>query len=175
MIVPWHLLSGEEQLRLLVGRGRLALPAIAGLAAALVATAPIFTPAPVLPHFALLLVLVWSLYQPSLMPPFAALVIGIAADIALALPLGVNATLLPVLALLVRRLGKRTGERAFAFDWLLALPIILVYQIASWQLMAFVGQHHALAGLLPQALSSALAFPLVARASAWMHRRFLES
>lgn len=151
-------------------RPRDALPAVGAVLSALLMTAPLFGPAPLVPHLPLLVVIVWSLYHPRLLPPLLALGVGIVTDLALAMPLGVNATTLPAAALLLPPIGRRLGSRPFRTDWLLAGPTIAIALLATWQLAAIagVGRDPALMG--PQWLITWALFPAAARVSAWAQR-----
>lgn len=153
---------------------REAVPLVAGMAATLLLTAPIFADSVVMPHVPLLLVIIWALYQPALMPPWAALAIGAASDLALGLPLGVNATALPAVALVIARGGRLfSATRPFVADWALALALVALGLAIGWQLLALTATPRDPAALLPQWLITCALFPTVARASAWAHRRIV--
>lgn len=173
MTAPWTSLTAIERAELAGGRARRALPALVTVLTALLVTAPVFGPGASVPHLPLLMVVVWRLYQPALMPPWAALVAGVIADLALALPLGVNATALPAAAMALRVLRQRFGHRPFLLDWLLALPFLALALLLGWQLTGLAGHPRDPAGLLPQLLTTWALFPAVARASAWGYRRII--
>ena len=124
MTSPWRSMSSRERLHFVTGHWRYAVPAIASVIAIGLMAVPIFTPAPSVPHLALLVVYVWAAFQPTMMPPWLAFMLGLLADLWLALPLGTNATLLPLLALIAGFVERRFGHRPFLFDWLLVIPAI---------------------------------------------------
>ncbi len=168
---PWVTLSPDERFAWHWGQWRRALPALLVLAAAGLLAAPMVTPAPLVPLLPLLGVIVWSLYQPRLLPPLAAFAIGVVTDLAMALPLGINATLMPALVLLLRWGGPRLGERGFLIDWMCAGPVIALYQAAAWALGGAIGESRDPALLIGQTLITWAVFPAVARAAAWTQRQ----
>lgn len=171
MNTPWTHLSHDERVAWHLGRWRRTLPAIIGLLAALALAAPMLAPAPVVPLLTLLCVIVWSLYQPRLMPPWAAFVIGVATDLALVLPLGVNATLMPLLVFILREWSPLLGKRRFFLDWLIVGPLIAAYQLLAFGLASLVGVPRDPTLLVGQILLSWALFPAIARAAAWMQQQ----
>lgn len=147
------------------------LPALAAVLSVLLVAAPPVAPIPVAPLLPLLCVIVWTLYQPRLMPTWAALIVGLATDLALAMPVGVNATLMPALTLALRNAEPYLGQRSFAIDWALTGPVIAVYQLAACALMALVGATRDPTLLIAQTLITWAVFPAVARAAVWAQRR----
>lgn len=168
MTAPWASLSWAERLRWLAERGRVGVPALAAVLCALALTAPMPGAAPVLPPLPLLVVIVWSLYQPELMPPWGALIAGVATDVAGGLPLGVNATIMPLVALALREGAGGRGARRFGTDWLLAGPVLGLSALAGWWML---GTARDPSPLVAQTLIGWALFPAVARACAWAHRR----
>ena len=166
---PWTQLSADERIGWHWSWWKRAIPAVVAFAAALALAAPVLAPAPLVPLFPLMCVIVWGLYQPRLMPPWAALAIGVASDLALALPIGVNAALMPALALLLRAGGG--GARRFALDWLIAAALVCGYQLAALGLAALIAPPRDPALLVGQTLLTAALFPAFARAAAWAQTR----
>lgn len=171
MTGPWVTLSADERFAWHWDQWRRALPALGVLVLAALLAAPVLGPAPLMPLLPLLGVIVWSLYQPRLMPPLAAFAIGAVTDLAMALPLGVNATLMPVLVLVLRWAGAKLGKRAFLLDWLGVGPVIAAYQLAAWALAGLVGGVRDPSLLVGQTLISWAVFPAIARAAAWVQAR----
>lgn len=145
---------------------RLLVPALLGLLAIALVAAPIFTRVPLVPQLPLLVVGAWALYQPRLMPPWLALLIGIATDLALALPVGLNGALLALTAFLLDQAGQTRQTRPFVMDWLLAGVIIAVYQLLVTEMAALQGTRWSLMAMVPQLLISWVLFPAVTRISA---------
>ncbi len=146
-------------------------PTLAGLLLILPLTAPVVPQVPLMPQLPLLVVGVWALYQPALMPAPAGFLVGLATDAALGQPLGVHATLMPAAALGLRLAHPYVQRLPFWLDWLLALPALLVYALASWGLLALAGMRTEMWMGLPQAVTTWLMFPAVARVSALAFRR----
>lgn len=161
MNTPWASLTAEERLAVRINRWRQLVPSLTCLLALFVMSAPIVTSMPSMPHLALLTVLVWGLFQPVLMPPHVALLLGVVTDAALGLPLGINAVLMPAMAVAVAALERRYRHRPYSVDWALAALLVLAYQFFGWQLLRFVGGDPSFGPLLWQAGTTVLAYPLV--------------
>lgn len=175
MMMPWHMMDREEWVEILAQRWRMAVPALTVVVALFLMTAPIFTPVPVIPNLMLLALFVWCSFQPALMPAWVAFLIGILADFWLALPLGVNATLLPLVAVLIGVLERRFGHRPFGLDWAIATLVAVLYQLLQWQLLAFADGAIRLGSMVPQVVATALAYPFVAWACAGIQRRWVDA
>lgn len=174
MNTPWRSLSHEERLAIVVGRWRQLVPLLTCVAALFLMTIPIVTSGPSMPHLALLTVLVWGLFQPSLMPPHVAFILGVLTDGVLGLPLGINATLMPILALAVGTLERRYGHRPYALDWVLAGVLVLAYQYFTWKLLGFMDGELPFAPLLGQAATTLLAYPLAVAVIGRIQRRWVD-
>ena len=173
MTTPWRILSPDEQLNA-TSRWRQLVPLLTCLGSLFLMTMPVITSGPSMPHLALLTVLVWGLFQPALMPPHVALLLGVLTDAVLGLPLGINATLLPVLALAIAALERRYGHRPYALDWMLAGLLVLAYQYLTWELLGFVDGELPFAPLLGQAATTALAYPLAVAVIGRIQRRWVD-
>ena len=173
MSPPWRTLSQNDRPTMVAGRWRQLVPLLTCLAALFLMTMPVVTSGPSMPHLALLTVLVWGLFQPTLMPPHLAFGLGVLTDAVLGLPLGVNATLLPALALAIGALERRYGHRPYALDWLLAGLLVLAYQVLTWKLLGFVGGELPFVPLLGQAATTMLAYPLAVAVIGRIQRRWL--
>lgn len=173
MTTPWRILSPDEQLNA-TSRWRQLVPLLTCLASLFLMTMPVITSGPSMPHLALLTVLVWGLFQPALMPPHVALLLGVLTDAVLGLPLGINATLLPLLALAIAALERRYGHRPYALDWMLAGLLVLAYQYLTWVLLGFVDGEPPFAPLLGQAATTTLAYPLAVAVIGRIQRRWVD-
>ncbi len=171
MNAPYRLLGPADRMRWWQAQVERVVPAIVTLVLVAGMTAPIFASMPILPHLGLLGVFVWSTFQPGLMPPWLAFVIGVACDILFGLPLGVNATLLPSVALFVRLVEARYGTHRYGFDWLLASGVIVGFELCQWWLLALAGTHGPLTPLLVQAGTTILAYPPIVMLFASIQRR----
>ena len=173
MSTPWRILSPDEQLNA-TSRWRQLVPLLTCVAALFLMTMPVITSGPSMPHLALLTVLVWGLFQPALMPPHVALLLGVLTDAVLGLPLGINATLLPLLAVAIGALERRYGHRPYALDWMLAGLLVLAYQYLTWKLLGFVVGDLPFAPLLGQAATTTLAYPLAVAVIGRIQRRWVD-
>ncbi len=90
----------------MLGYWRVAVPALSVLGLLWLMTAPLLLPVPVFPQLGLLGIFVWATFQPGLMPPWLAFLLGIVADLLFAQPIGVNATLFAA------HCGVRSGVRS---------------------------------------------------------------
>lgn len=168
---PYRLLGPAERVHFWRGHLERIVPGVVTLVLVAAMTVPLFASAPVLPHLGLLGVFVWATFQPGLMPPWLAFVIGGVSDILFGLPLGVNATLLPLVAVFVRLVEARFGAHRYSFDWLLAAGVIIAFELLQWQLLALAGIRGPLVPLLVQAATTILAYPAVVLLFAHIQRR----
>lgn len=171
MNAPYRLLGPADRVRWWQAQLQRVVPAIVTLVLVAAMTVPVFTSMPALPHLGLLGVFVWATFQPALMPPWVAFVIGAVCDILLGLPLGINATLLPAVALFVRLVEARYGTHSYGFDWLLAAGVIVAFEVGQWWLLALAGTTGPLTPLLVQAATTILAYPAVVLLFASIQRR----
>ena len=58
------------------------------------------------------------------------------------------------------------------FDWMVAAVVVLVFELAQWQLLAFTGTHGPFAPLLIQVATTVLAYPAIILFCASIQRRF---
>ncbi|MGI4879161.1 MAG: hypothetical protein ACRYG4_16925 [Janthinobacterium lividum] len=161
MTAPYRLLAWSERARWWTAQVQRGVPALVTLVLIVTMTVPVFAGAPALPHLGLLGVFVWTTFQPGLMPPWCAFVLGGAADLLLGLPLGVNATLLPATSLFVRLFEARFGHHRYGFDWVLLAVVATVFELLTWRLLAFSGTHGPFAPLLIQVAATVVAYPAV--------------
>lgn len=175
MNTPWRLMTRDERVAWTIGHWRALVPAITTLAAIALMSLPLFAPVPVLPHLPFLAVAAWTLFVPELMRPWTAFALGILTDAMLGLPLGVNATLLPVLSLSLSAFERRFGHLPFLAEWALVAIASLLYFFLSWELLSFVRGDLPFAPLLFQAGTTALAYPLAALACAHVQHGWVDA
>lgn len=168
---PLRLMTAAERRRYLLGYWRTLVPALTVLGLLLVMTLPLPTPVPVFPQLGVLGIFVWATFQPGMMPPWAAFLIGLVADLLFAQPLGVNATLFAATAAFVRLFEARYGHHAHYFDWGVASLTIAVFALLTVQLMALAGQPVPLLPMAWQVGTSIIAYPMVAALCAVIQRR----
>lgn len=168
---PLHLRSPDERFQMWRAASQRVVPAAVTLALIVATTAPIFVSVPVMPDLGLLAVIVWASFQPRLMPPWLAFGVGAATDIVTGTPLGVDATLLPLVVVFVRLVGARFTTRRYALDWLFASAVIVGAAVVEWRLLAFAGVVGPLTPLLIRAATTILAYPPVVAFAARVERR----
>ena len=172
MSVPWRSMTRDERLGWATEHWRMAVPLLTTCISLLLMSMPIFTALPVVPHLAMLSVMIWSLFHPQLMPAWLALPLGIATDAVLGLPMGINATLMPVLALGIGISEQQSGQHLFVIEWGAAALVILSYQVLTAGLLSIVTGYAEAGPMLVQAVSTGLAYPLMVRAIARLQSRW---
>ncbi|MFC3714057.1 rod shape-determining protein MreD [Sphingoaurantiacus capsulatus] len=165
-------LEHDDRLAARIARWRRLVPLLTCVVALFVMTMPLITSAPLMPHLALLTVLIWGLFQPALMPAHLALLLGVLTDAVLGLPLGVNALLMPITTIAVGALERRYGHRPYALDWALVALLVFAYEVLTWQLIGFTGGELPFTPLLWQAVTTVLAYPFVVAIIAGIQRRW---
>ncbi len=168
---PYRLLARDERVRYWRSLSQRVVPAAVTLALIVVTTAPLVVSAPVMPDLGLLAVFVWASFQPRLMPAWLAFLLGVISDLVSGTPLGVGATLLPLVAVAVRLVDARFAEHRYAFDWLFAAVLIVVAAVVEWRLLAVAGVEGPLSPLLIRAATTVLAYPAVVALAARVERR----
>jgi rod shape-determining protein MreD len=168
---PLRLMNANERRRYFLGYWRAAVPALTIVALLWLMTAPLLLPVPVFPQLGLLGIFVWATFQPGLMPPWVAFLLGLIADLMFAQPFGVNATLFAGTAAFVRVFEARYGHHGHGFDWALASVIVVVFSVLTAQLMALAARPVPLWPLSWQIGTSILAYPMVVGFCAAVQRR----
>lgn len=171
MNAPYRRLAGEARGRWWRGLAQRGVPSLVTLLLIAAMTVPVFAAWPVLPHLGLLGVFVWATFQPGLMPPWSAFLLGCVADLLFGLPLGINAVLLPSVALAVRLVDAKLGQHRYSVDWQLAAGMIVLFELAQWLLLAVAGTHGPLLPLVVQSVTTIVAYPAVVSLCAQIQRR----
>ena len=169
----YRLRSPADRLSWLTRAWRWFVPAATVLLLLILLTAPIILPWPALPALGLVAVFVWATFQPGLMPPWLAFVLGLVADMLSGLPFGVQATLFALTALFVRIFERRFGHHRFGFDWIVMGGLAIAYAVLQWQFLGFAGVDGPLQPLLLQAVSTTVIYPFVVLLCARIQRRLL--
>lgn len=172
--VPWSQLSRDEKQLRLLRSWRLAAPTAFTIATLLLMMLPVWRHGPILPQFGLLGICYWATNRPGLMPAFAAFIIGLVQDLWLGMPLGVNASLLMLVALVLASQNLVFASRPFSFAWLMMVPITLLYSVGSWALGAFGGRQSDFHMLLVQSGATLLVFPIITSLHARVQRRIVD-
>lgn len=125
----------------------------------------------VMPHLALLFLLIWASIQPRLMPVWAGFLLGLFADLLFGGRIGVWGLIFPLAIGAVQIAESRMEAHSLAIDWLFAAVLVLAAQLLAWQLNAFLGSPAPLVPFLTQGLVTLVAYPLVAAWAARIQRR----
>ena len=173
MTADYRLRSPAERLRWLTAAWRRLVPPASVLGLLLIMTAPVVLPWPALPQLGLAAVFVWATFQPGLMPPWLAFVLGLAADLLFGLPLGVEGLAFALTALFVRLFERRFGHHRFGFDWSIFAAVAGAHALLGWQFMALAGVAGPLNPQFIQAAATVAAYPFVVLLCAGLQRRWL--
>lgn len=168
---PLRLMSAAERRRYLFGHWRLLVPALSVVGLLLAMTLPLLVPVAVLPQLGVLAVFVWATFQPGMMPPWGAFLLGLVADLLFAQPLGVNAILFAGTATFVRVFESRYGHHGHGFDWGVASVLMIAFSVLTGQLMALAGRPVPLLPMGWQVATSIIAYPMVVGLCAAVQRR----
>ena len=153
---------------------RRSIPAISVFLAMLVMALPVPFAWGIMPHFALLLVLIWASIQPRLMPAWAAFLLGLLFDSMVGLPIGHSALMFSAVVAAVRLAEVWVDGHSLFFDWLFASIIILAAQMLSIQILQLVGHATPLGPMLVQAALTIVAFPIMVVLAARIQRRLVD-
>lgn len=156
-------IAGSERDVALLGFRRQAVPVLSTLAASLLDLLPIVASRPLVPDFALLVVVAWRLLRPEIWPAWMALALGLFDDLVAGHPIGQSMALWTIVFLAFEFIDSRLGFRDYWMDWLIAAAAILFHTAASWYIAMIMGAAMDFAVLLPQLGVAILVYPLVAR------------
>lgn len=125
---------------------------------------------PLCPPFGLLLLVGWVQLRPGLLPPWAGLVLGMADDMVSGQPMGSAVLLWSLAVLALELLEYRLPWRSFLTEWACAAGLIAAVLLLGVGLANLTGGASRVVLVLPQVVASVLAWPLAARAVAWLDR-----
>lgn len=171
---PWALLRREERLALLASSWRNAIPTLMTIVSVIGMVLPVFLPGPVLPHFPFLLVFYWAIHRPDLMPSWTAFLAGLAVDITLALPVGLNATLFTLFSAGLASQITVFRSRPFVFSLGAGIFVVLLFQLLSWLLLLLFQPGLQLAPFMVQGLATLAMMPFVFRVAAFVQVRIVD-
>ena len=171
---PRALQTTEEKIEQALSHWRRVVPAVFTAVLILTTAAPIFVTGPIWPHIAVLSVYCWVLRAPALMPVWLAFLLGLLADVWMAMPFGLNAVLLAWMTALIASQHQVFASRPFGFAWGACLPVLLIYQLCSYLLTRAFGFDVTPEPFIMQALSSFLLYPLIGLLASWAQRLFLD-
>lgn len=123
------------------------------------------------PNVVWLVTLVASVAYPPAWPFVAAFLVGLLQDVLYATPLGSQALLAVLLALLVRWVGRRSAHLPFRVRWLEATLALLLWHGLLWLLLyAMYPSAPTLPPLLMAGVVSAAWYPVFYGVLAWLFR-----
>lgn len=153
---------------------RLTVPlALLGLLFLLSVTALPYPPAvgPIRPALILMAVYYWSIFRPTMMPPFLCFGTGLLLDIVLGLPMGVNAIVFTLVQWIVRDQRKFLMAQAYMTTWAVFVLVAFLSLMLQWALYGLVDMAWPpLPPVLLSALATALLFPVVSIFLVLAHR-----
>ncbi len=123
------------------------------------------------PGLLVMAVYYWSVYRPTLMPPYLCFMAGLLLDFLIGLPLGVNAVILTLVQWIVRDQRRFLMGQAYIVIWLVFALVAFTTQFMQWGMYGLV--HMQWAPVLPQilaAVATTLLFPVVTLFLILIHR-----
>lgn len=139
------------------------VPILSVILGSMITTLPIITDFPILPPMGLLVLLAWRLIRPGMWPVWVAFPLGLIDDIFSGQPIGSAAFLWSAAFIFLEIVDRRTPERDYWQDWLIAIFVIVVVIACGMLLIDFKANLPHLDILIPQMLISALSYLFVAR------------
>lgn len=131
---------------------------------------PIIASAPVLPPIGFMLLLAWRVLRPGMLPLWAGFPLGLFDDLFSGQPFGSAALLWSVAMLALEPVDIRFRWRGFIQDWLVAGAITVGYILLMLLFANLGGGQTHIRAIIPQAILSLLAYPVLARFVAWLDR-----
>lgn len=125
---------------------------------------------PLVPSFGFLLLLGWRMVRPGLLPLWAGAPLGAFDDLVSGQPFGSAIFLWSLAMIAIELIETRFPWRGFWQDWFTAGVIAVSYWLAALLLSGASLTREMLLVALPQALLSALLYPIIARMVASLDR-----
>lgn len=138
------------------------VPAASVVGAMLLAGLPIVAETGWLPHFGFLMLIAWRLRRPDPWPAWWAAPLGFLNDVLTGSPIGLSVTLWTLAMLALDAADRRTIWRDYWIEWALAALLIVVDEIAHWQVAAWMDAPAPFIIMIPPVFISIAAFPLFA-------------
>ena len=104
----------------------------------------------------------WSIYRPTLMPPFLCFSVGLLLDILSGLPLGINAIIFTLVQWIVRDQRKFLMAQAYITTWAVFILVAAGAIFLQWGLYGLVSlQWSPVMPVLVSIAATILLFPVV--------------
>ncbi|MBU0800423.1 MAG: rod shape-determining protein MreD [Alphaproteobacteria bacterium] len=125
---------------------------------------------PVKPMLVMMAVYYWSIYRPTLLPPWLCFIVGLLMDILSGMPPGVNAFILVALQWLVQDQRRFLMGQPYVTIWAVFGLVMGGAALAEWVLLGLVLGWAALTPVLAAVLLSLFLFPFVTLLLVFTHR-----
>lgn len=158
------MIDQDQAFRKVEDVGRLFVPhALMGFLLLLnIAALPIFPAGMMKPQLVLMAVYYWSIYRPTLFPPFLCFTIGLLMDSLGGLPLGINAFILVLTQWVVRDQRRFLMGQPYSTIWAIFGFVSMASVFIQWALGGLPGFHWgSLVPLFSATLVSMFLFPFV--------------
>jgi rod shape-determining protein MreD len=142
---------------------RQAVPVASTALTCMVALLPVVMTSPIVPDFALLVLIAWRLLRPEMWTPMVVLPLGLFNDLVAGHPIGQSMALWTLLFLLYDIMDIRLVWRDYWMDWFVASLSIIFYTYGVWYIGYLMGNRIDFTVMLPQIGLSVLCYPLIAR------------
>jgi len=130
---------------------------------------PLITPTATLPHMAALMVLFWSLYRPQALPCWIVLLVGLMLDVLHGQPLGLEASMLLLLRVIVEWRLRIWAERPFPAQWLLIGVLLAAgFILKGWVQELYLGTGISWSRTGMAWFLSVLCYPIVHMLCSWV-------
>jgi len=139
------------------------VPITSTLAVSLLALLPIVMSSPLIPDFALLVLIAWRLLRPEMWSALMVLPLGLANDLIAGHPIGQSMALWTILFLIYDIMDIRLVWRDYWMDWFVAAISIIFYTYGVWYIGHLMGNAINFEVMLPQIGLSIFCYPLIAR------------
>lgn len=139
------------------------VPIVSTVAACLLALLPIVVSSPLIPDFALLVLIAWRLLRTEMWTATTALPLGLFNDLVAGHPLGQSMALWTILFLAYDIMDARVVWRDYWMDWFIAALSIIFYTFGAWYIGRLMGNTIDFTVMLPQIGIAIFAYPVVAR------------
>jgi rod shape-determining protein MreD len=146
------------------------VPAASVVAAILLTALPIVVQSGWFPNFGFMVLIAWRLRRPDVWPAWWAAPLGLLNDAVTGAPIGLSMTVWTVAMLAADFADRRIMWRDYWIEWTLGALLIVMDQLAQWQVAAWMGARLPFASVIPPMLISIAAFPLFAWAVASIDR-----
>ena len=124
---------------------------------------PVVATSPLVPEFALLVLIAWRLLRPEMWSATMVLPLGLFNDLVAGHPLGQSMALWTILFLIYDIMDVRLVWRDYWMDWFVAILSIIFYTYGVWYIGHRMGNTINFTVMLPQIGLSILCYPIVAR------------